>query len=356
MRILLFGEFSGLHTNLKYGLEQLGHEVTLVSTGDGVKQIGGADVLLKGLSCNRRIAAIQLRLKCLWHLPKFRGYDVVQYIAPFWLPLPKWLQLLYLEYLKRHNHRVYYNSCGSDSFGTINMATLRYSPLSDSILEGDYTGMCQQMIPKNIQYSLQACALFDGIIASSFTYHHSSSRLSNYLGFIPFPAVPIPGPTSFPSTEGTINIFFGYTRTLGKGVRYILTALKRVEGEYGGRVSVQIVQQVPYAEYVKLFDQCHIFIDQSSSYGYGMNALLGLVAGKVVLSGCEPEMQALLDSPCPVINISPDADDIYQKLRGLIEDRDSLHAIGSASYEFVKAVHDPVQVASQYLQKWSIRG
>lgn len=34
MRILLVGEYSGVHTNLKVGLEKLGAEVLLVSEGD----------------------------------------------------------------------------------------------------------------------------------------------------------------------------------------------------------------------------------------------------------------------------------------------------------------------------------
>jgi len=38
-QILLLGEFSGLHTNLKEGLEELGHSANLVSSGDGEKNI-----------------------------------------------------------------------------------------------------------------------------------------------------------------------------------------------------------------------------------------------------------------------------------------------------------------------------
>ena len=37
MRILLFGEFSGLFNCLKEGLVALGHEVYLVSDGNGFK-------------------------------------------------------------------------------------------------------------------------------------------------------------------------------------------------------------------------------------------------------------------------------------------------------------------------------
>ena len=37
MKVLLIGEYSNLHNNLKKGLIDLGHEVTLVSFGDGFK-------------------------------------------------------------------------------------------------------------------------------------------------------------------------------------------------------------------------------------------------------------------------------------------------------------------------------
>ena len=37
MKILLVGEYSRLHNSLKEGLIQLGHNVTLLSTGDGFK-------------------------------------------------------------------------------------------------------------------------------------------------------------------------------------------------------------------------------------------------------------------------------------------------------------------------------
>lgn len=38
MKILLIGEYSRLHNSLKEGLQHLGHDVTLISTGDGMKQ------------------------------------------------------------------------------------------------------------------------------------------------------------------------------------------------------------------------------------------------------------------------------------------------------------------------------
>ena len=43
MRILLLGEYSGVHYNLSVGLKALGHDVTLASGGDYWKAIESSD-------------------------------------------------------------------------------------------------------------------------------------------------------------------------------------------------------------------------------------------------------------------------------------------------------------------------
>ena len=45
MKILLVGEYSRLHNSLKEGLQALGHQVTLISTGDDFKKFD-SDILL----------------------------------------------------------------------------------------------------------------------------------------------------------------------------------------------------------------------------------------------------------------------------------------------------------------------
>ena len=48
MKILLIGEYSNLHNSLKKGLVDLGHDVKLISTGDGFKGFG-SDILISKL-------------------------------------------------------------------------------------------------------------------------------------------------------------------------------------------------------------------------------------------------------------------------------------------------------------------
>ena len=81
MKILLIGEFSGLHHNLKDGLMELGHEVTLASTGDGWKRFPSD---INWLSNRKgRIGNLETLFNQYLLSKKLKGYDVVQFISNF---------------------------------------------------------------------------------------------------------------------------------------------------------------------------------------------------------------------------------------------------------------------------------
>lgn len=94
MRILLIGEYSRLHNSLKEGLQALGHEVTLVGSGDAFKNYPVDIPLERGFEkgwpkkckvgiyklTGIDISAIALRQKFKKLKPQLQGYDVVQLI------------------------------------------------------------------------------------------------------------------------------------------------------------------------------------------------------------------------------------------------------------------------------------
>lgn len=80
MRILLLGEFSALHKNLRDGLRELGHEAVVASVGDGWKRIP-ADIDLGSQATGWR-GRLERIARPVWSLPKLTGYDVVQIINP----------------------------------------------------------------------------------------------------------------------------------------------------------------------------------------------------------------------------------------------------------------------------------
>lgn len=128
MKILLLGEFSGLHWNLAEGLRALGHDVCVASDGCGWRNYPRdialdrpTDSLRDGICCLLRI---------LRHLPGFRGYDVVQIISPYFLRLRSERTLPVYRYLQRHNGKVFLGAFGTDYYyirACMETSTFHYS-------------------------------------------------------------------------------------------------------------------------------------------------------------------------------------------------------------------------------------
>ena len=75
------------------------------------------------------------------------------------------------------------------------------------------------------------------------------------------------------------------------------------------------------------YDYDDILLDQNTSYCLGMNAEIGLMKGKVVLGGNEPEEQLELGYCSPVINVIPNTAQIVGELEKLINNPEKIDAI-----------------------------
>lgn len=81
-----------------------------------------------------------------------------------------------------------------------------------------------------------------------------------------------------------VNIFHGWqpNKEYRKGNIFFDEALNKLMNNYPDKVNYQIVGGLPYEEYIKTFNDSHIFLDQCMSMDQGVNALLALAKGKVV--------------------------------------------------------------------------
>jgi hypothetical protein len=52
-----------------------------------------------------------------------------------------------------------------------------------------------------------------------------------------------------------------------------LKALELIENKYYDKVEVIITENIPYTEYITLYNNAHILLDQVYSYDQGYNAL-----------------------------------------------------------------------------------
>lgn len=354
MKILLYGEFSGLHTNLKKGLKENGYEVTLVSFGDDFKNFDGDIKINPNKFKNKYINFISFQLTLFWLLIKLKGYDIVQLISISQLVIPKGrFGRYFVNILRKRNNKVYLNSCGDDIFVILGFIKQEYSPFQNEIKAGLNWRLFHFCKKSEYYNSMRIVNSLDGVIASNSTYHNAYHSFENYKGYIPMPTI-VREDKKKNIVKDKVKIFFGIgSRRPLKGVEYILEALKKVETVYPEKVDIIIVEKIPYKEYITLFDECNIFIDQACSYSYGMNALLGLGNSKVVLSGNEPIVEELLGTSCPVLNIKPNSEDIFNKIELLINNQELIPEISSKSYNFAKEFHDYSRVAKRYELIWN---
>lgn len=375
MRILLVGEYSRLHNSLKEGLVSLGHEVLLISTGDGFKQYP-SDILLKrpyeqGLSKKMKVGVfktigIDITTKAITqqffkHKTVLKDFDVVQLINENPLGTSTDEAIKIISFLKQHNKKLFLLSCGTDYISVSHM-------LSDahpySILKGYKEGSVAkenyQWILKYVSPPYKALHQFiystiDGVLASDLDYHIPLQRHPLYKGLMPNPInisnldIPELKPLD------PIRIFMGINRGNyhTKGIVYFEEALQIIQQKYPDNVVIDIVENLPYKDYINRYNKAHIVLDQVLAYDQGYNALEAMAKGKVVFTGAEHSFEDYYKLTAPVaINALPDVAVIVRQLAQLIENPQQIKEIGERAKQFIAKEHDHIKVAKKYVSVW----
>lgn len=368
MKILLLGDYSNVHATLAKGLRELGHSVTVASDGDGWKNYPRDIDLSRGSI--KGLSLIKFFLRLVTIFLHFRGYDVVQLINPIFLPLKAERHELFYRALRRFNHRIFLGAFGMDHYWVkagLDCKTFRYSDFNlgtemrkreDNdiwIKEWLYgsKGVLNRMIAQDV----------DGIISGLYEYHASYfPEYAEKLRYIPFPIdlsdaqlIPSFSKNKFPS-DRKVRFFIGIQRTRHsyKGTDIMLKAAERLQRELPTEVELICVENVPFEEYKRLMLSCDVLLDQLYSYTPAMNALQAMAQGLIVVGGAEPEhyeLQGCSDLR-PIINVLPNEEDVYVKLRDLVLNKSVIPRLSHESRQYIERNHNHIKVAQQYLDFW----
>ncbi|MAZ73969.1 MAG: glycosyl transferase family 1 [Flavobacteriaceae bacterium] len=378
MKILLVGEYNSIHYTLKEGLEQLGHQVTVVGLGDGFKkrtvdvnfekpyEKGFKNFLKRGVYKLFKIDlnSESIKKQFFAHKEIFKDNDVVQLVNEnSFSTLPK-VETELLRYIFKHNKKVFLLSCGTDylSVKYAMEGKFAYSIATPYLekrgTEAQFQHMTQYLKPEFEALHHYIIAHVEGIIASDFDYDIPLQGHPKYLGMVPNP-INLNQLEYTPLTiAGKVVIFHGInvSNYYKKGNDIFEKALKIVSRTHSEKIEIITVRSVPYAEYIKAFDSCHILLDQVFAYDQGYNALEAMAKGKVVFTGAEKEFLAFynLVEDQVAINALPNAQQIANKLIHLIENPEKILEISKSARAFVEKEHHHVLGAKRYLEKWSV--
>jgi len=375
MKILLVGEYSRLHNSLQEGLRALGHQVMVISTGDYFKKYP-SDILLQrkfdtGLARKIKIA-IYLLFKfdiTSWHITRqffknassLKGFDVVQLINESSFGATPRDEIKMISFLKQNNKKLFLLSCGTDylsvqhQLSDINPYSILSNYKEGRVSKIEFKSILKYTTPafkKLHQYVFQN---IDGVIASDFDYHMPLQGHKKYLGLIPNPISTKKLRICKVDTKRPITIFMGINRTNyhSKGISYFEKALAIIQQKFPKKVHIEIVENLPYEQYIEKYNNAHIILDQVYAYDQGYNALEAMAKAKVVFTGAETAFMQHYKLDTPVaINALPEVDSLVIALEKLIDNPEKITEIGLAAQDFVIQHHDYKKVAQQYLDSW----
>ena len=373
MKILLIGEYSRLHNSLKEGLLELGNEVTILGFKDGFKDYPVDFPLVKkwdyGLLKKFKVAILKLTgfdissyftyKQFQKNQAHFKGFEVVQLINENSFFCDYQHEKKILKFLFQHNKKVFLLSCGDDytyvnyNFNHPENPSIIQPYLAGKIADKDFSNVLKfrtKSFEKLHQYLYQS---IQGVIATDIDYHIPLQHHSKYLGLVSSPI----NLTKFPQSEigDRIIIFHGINREsyFKKGNDFFEKALEIIKQKYTDKVDVFVTENVPYNEYINRYNQAHIVLDQLYGHDQGSNALEAMAKGKVVFTNASEifEKHYHLEEKVAV-NAMPDVDYLVNELSFLIENPETIIAIGQRARAFVEREHEAVKIAQQYQAVW----
>lgn len=377
MRILLLGEYSRLHNSLKEGLLKLGHEVILVSSGDDFKSFESdysvKSIFFSSYWLTRKVRngikkiirfdfeKVERTIRLYFLLSKLKGFDQVQLVNSDAFEINPKVNLLFYKKLKRQNKQLSLLICGDESPV---IAYLVKDELENSILTPYLNGSASE---KDFLFSLKYLQpnyklVFNwltkntnALLVSDLDYKIPMERMNYDVNFIPNPINIDKITFSELKIDDKIVIFLGINRLsyLKKGIRFFEEALAIIDKKYANKVEIIITENIPYEQYIKLYNKAHVLLDQIYAYDQGYNALEAMAKGKVVFTGAEYAFTDFYQLTKRVaINAVPNVNELVKELSFLIENPHEIIELGKRARTFIEKEHHYQTIAKKYLAAW----
>ncbi len=361
MKVLLLGEFSGMHQNLAMGLREHGVHVTVASDGDTWKNYSRDIDLSRSTDKHRNY----FLAKVLKALPKLSGYDVVQLNCPkFLLATPNFNNIIF-SFIKKVNPNIFLGAHGMDPnyisyalSGKLKYSVFQIPPIqNDPLIQN-----LKKLVTDKSEVALNDKVASDvkGVIASGVGYYLSyKDKYPSKTIYIPLAIDTEQHPyvNTLEKDTKKIKFFLGMMkgRVVRKGTDVIRGVLEDLQRKYPNDVGLTIVESVPFSEYQKLLNGSHILCDQLYSYGLGLNGLIAQSKGLIVAGGADEEVYKLIGETQnkPIINLNVGESLMLETFERLLDNKDKLKELSLKNRALVVKHHDSRVAAKRHLDFWA---
>lgn len=354
MKILLFGEYSGLFNNLKEGFVELGHEVFLASDGNGFKKFP-TDFNWKTRIQTKRIKQIFSVLKILLHNKKFKGYDIVLLIGPSIFSRYKFIEKPIFDLLIKNNNKVFQSGSGLQSiifdywFDNVNQ---KYHNYMAGYFIDERPDRRLYHNKKETEWEIKLIERINGIIPIWYEYAQPFRGNPKLLKTIKIPINVSKYEYKPNVVRNKIVFFHGLpSRPSSKGSQFIKEAFRRMELKHSDVAEFIIAGGMPFNEYMQIIDKTNVVLDDANSYSVAMNGLIAMASGKIVMGGAEQIANLELGyEENPIYNLTINVDQICQCIENVIERKNEIEEMGLESRRFVEKYHNYINVAKEYIE------
>lgn len=371
LKILLLGDASNFHRCLSQGLQRMGHDVTVASDGSRWMNTKRDIDLSRPLPGKSGGLLLWLKIKHMLD-NKLSGYDIVSVNGTCFASLRPGRVGKIFDRLLTNNRRVFVSVLGTDSH-YVDICTGANPPLrySEWHIDGEpsaYACANNDEIDRWLAPELSAlCNNVYGKSAGAVTALYEYNEICRSIvtadklayGGIPIDTASIDYVGVNP-TGRKVRIFLGRhaDRTLEKGTDRLLAAGRRVVEAHPEACMLDIVENIPYSDYLQCLRDADIVLDQLYSYTPATNALLAMAMGKTVVSGGEPEYYDFIGEHDnrPIINAVPDDDDaLFRAIENTVLHTHALIDNGKRNREFVIKHNDAGVVAKRFTDFWTTK-
>lgn len=370
LKILLFCDASNFHNCLAEGLRKKGHHVVVAS--DGNRWMNTEREIDLSRPFNNKIGGAYLWIKTLRLLQKeLKGFDIVSISNPTFPFLKPSRMMEVLRSLKGNNGSLFVNALGPDSLYVesclIRNHGLRYTEWSVGTEPTEFNLKSSQEKEKWLAAPLKSlfCELYNASMGTTTVLYEYDKIWKTFLDEenIGYTGIPINTeeiqPIDLPDRPEKVKLFLGFKRehVLEKGTDRILNAAKKVVEKFPDKCSLEIVENIPYKEYLERLKNAHVVLDQLYSYTPATNALQAMAYGLNTLSGGEPEFYDFIGEKelRPIINAIPDDEALFNTLTEVVTHPELIKIRGREGREFVERHHNIDLIANRYLKFWGSR-
>jgi len=355
MKVLLIGEASGTHQNLKKGLASLGHDTVHMVINErgrlGRSHAGGFVP-----NYNNIFSGVSRNISPFYKIRKLENFDVINFSNSISAVSGTYTKYLDLPLLKSKANLLSYYALACDELGIVRKSSvLPYSPCATCLSSGELMGRdcAMHMNPMYSKSVKRIEKYFDVGACSMIEYDHVSTYFDSFK-HIPLP-VDVDNIEFQPiSRKSKLTIVHTPSRRGFKGTAVVEEAIKALMRQRDD-FEFEIIHGLPYKEYMSVIKKADIIVDQVYSQSPGMNALEMIAAGKVVLTGATTLGKSYFPfmKEFPGINADPDSDILKNTLSDILDKKDMHINFSEKNCEYIKKNHSPEVVAREFLDLWA---